>query len=177
MSVDKVSETNSALETSATQSCSSSNSQSIPESPVSQRCGSAPPSFASSSLKCSASHFDGVCCPNHNLRTTDGKTICCSCQQIQQSGRKMSCGTASVSQPYTSHNSGEEKLPFSRGLSYSSARSLSAGRSTPTSSFLRRKYRTISLRRIRRTNLNRQVTLLATSVVLHLHTKLDFNEN
>lgn len=163
-SSEKVTDSSSVLGSSISQSCSSSNSHSIPESPVSQRCDSAPPSFATSSLKCSTvdcTPVDGVRCLNHEPQTAVGRDVCHSCQQMQQLERTACSGPIPRRQSDTAQsNSGGGKLPFLRGPSYASTRSLMAGRGTPLSSFLRKKYNTMSLRSIRRQSLSRQVNFL-----------------
>lgn len=127
------------------------------ESPSSQRCGSAPPTFIASSLKLSR-------CENQNIyngyQTADDRSVgvrdkCDSCKQMQ---RQEKVRSSAAIPDCVSHiqKPGERKTSFLQGQGYASSRSLNIGRSPPPSSFMRKKYSTISLRRVRRSNMNKQ---------------------
>ncbi|XP_069164912.1 uncharacterized protein [Procambarus clarkii] len=131
---------------------------SLVESPSSQRCGSAPPSFIGSSLKLSRGENKNIngCCQINNTRSVVLGDKCESCRQMQRPERRTSSATIPDSHLPTVLKPGEKKTAFLRGQGYASSRSLNIGRSPPSSSFMRKKYSTISLRRVRRSALNKQ---------------------
>ncbi|XP_071535404.1 uncharacterized protein [Panulirus ornatus] len=135
-------------------------SHSLLESPTSQRCGSAPPSFIVGSLKFSRSdnQNSGRCCQICDPRNVVCDNKCGNCQLIHHPERRTSNVTIHDNSSNTYHKTGEKKAPFLRGQSHASTRSLNISRSPPSSSFMRKKYSTISLRRVRRTGLSRHGT-------------------
>lgn len=136
-------------------------SHSLLESPTSQRCGSAPPSFVVNSLKFSRgdNQSSGRCYPSCDPKSVVCDNKCGNCQQIHHPERRTSSVAIHDNNSNTFHKIGERKVPFLRGQSHASTRSLSIGRSPPSSHFMRKKYSTISLRRVRRTGLSRHVRL------------------
>ncbi|KAK8730492.1 hypothetical protein OTU49_008039 [Cherax quadricarinatus] len=103
-------------------------------------------------------------CENQNInngyQTTDDRSVgvrdkCDSCKQMQ---RQEKVRSSAAIPDCVSHiqKPGERKTSFLQGQGYASSRSLNIGRSPPPSSFMRKKYSTISLRRVRRSNMNKQ---------------------
>lgn len=152
---------NSSSATISVTDCSTSQSQttdsrSLHESPLSQRCGSAPPAFITSALKHAKNDSQTIVgeCPGDSSRCAGGESKLGS---IHQRGTVES-RTSSVSMPETNSNfipKNHFELPvrkeaFHRGQSYASTRSLNIGGHLSSGNFVRRKYSTISLRRVRR---------------------------
>ncbi|XP_068249377.1 uncharacterized protein [Palaemon carinicauda] len=140
--------------------CQSPNLHSLQESLVTQRCGSAPASFIPSGLKFLKSDYQ-----SNVISTQNGGSRHCKansdCRVVHEQG-KGECRTSSISMP-EAHSSllpklinDDKKASFSRGSVQASTRSLNVCQSLPASSFVRRKYSTISLRRVRRSTTNRQ---------------------
>ncbi|XP_066946602.1 serine-rich adhesin for platelets-like [Macrobrachium rosenbergii] len=142
-------------------SCSvHSQSPNLQESLVTQRCGSAPASFIASGLKFLRSDYQSnvTSAQDGGSRHCDGNS---DCRAVREPG-KGECRTSSISMP-EAHSSlvpklinNDKKTSFSRGSVQASTRSLNICQSLPASSFVRRKYSTISLRRVRRSTTNRQ---------------------
>lgn len=151
---------NSSSATISVTDCSTSQSQttdtrSLHESPLSQRCGSAPPAFITSALKYAKNDNQNIVgsCSVDSSRCTEESKL----GGIHQRGTGES-RTSSVSMPETNSNfirknhfeTSERKEAFHRGQSYASTRSLNIGGHLSSGNFVRRKYSTISLRRVRR---------------------------
>ncbi|XP_042228655.1 uncharacterized protein LOC121870771 isoform X2 [Homarus americanus] len=161
-------EKNSTTNVSVTCPCTSpgqvADSHSLLESPTSQRCGSAPPSFITSSLKFSKGGSQNV---TGSYQISDQRSVvvvdkCNSCQLLQHPERRTSTATNPDNYLHPAQKNGETKTPFQRGQSYSSTRSLNIGRSPPSSSFMRKKYNSISLRRVRHSSISKQGALPGT---------------
>lgn len=153
---------NSSSATISVTDCSTSQSQttdsrSLHESPLSQRCGSAPPAFITSALKYAKNdnqNIGGDCSVDSSRCTGEESKL----GSIHQRGTVES-RTSSVSMPETNSNfihknhfETDRKEAFHRGQSYASTRSLNIGGHLSSGNFVRRKYSTISLRRVRRRN-------------------------
>ncbi|KAK7084775.1 hypothetical protein SK128_001973 [Halocaridina rubra] len=141
--------------------CQASDLRSLQESPVSQRCGSAPASFIASGLKflktdCQSNLDDSKANNNNNVRDKMDNDD----RYIYERGSK-ECQTSRLSMPETDSNlllkaNNDRKAVFVRGPRQTSTRSLNICQSLPKSSFVRRKYSTVSLRRVRRSMTSRQ---------------------
>ncbi|KAK4314763.1 hypothetical protein Pmani_013964 [Petrolisthes manimaculis] len=127
---------------------SATHGESLPESPSSLRCGSAPPSF--------------LTIPPRKLSGNDSQIVKEVCQNCESGGSQFYCSACQQRQT-DNHDSSQNITPlrksdftcgFAQRHTHASTRSLNLSRAPSASRFMRRKYSTISLRRIHRTGLS-----------------------